>query len=83
MKQLTTKYQYDKLEFIKNPVIAEFLSLPTDTSFTETELETSIISNLQKFLMELGKDMLLLHGNNISIRKNKIILLIWSSIIII
>ena len=55
MKQLTSKYQYDKLEFIKNPVIAEFLSLPTDTSFTETELETSIISNLQKFLMELGK----------------------------
>ena len=55
MKQLTTKYQYDKLEFIKNPVIAEFLSLPTNTSFTETELETSIISNLQKFLMELGK----------------------------
>ena len=55
MKQLTTKYQYDKLEFIKNQVIAEFLSLPTNTSFTETELETSIISNLQKFLMELGK----------------------------
>ena len=55
MKQLTTKYQYDKLEFIKNPVIAEFLSLPTNTSFTETELEISIISNLQKFLMELGK----------------------------
>ena len=38
MKQLTSKYQYDKLEFIKNPEIAEFLSLPTDTSFTETEL---------------------------------------------
>ena len=55
MKQLTTKYQYDKLEFIKNPVIAEFLSLPTNNLFTETELETSIISNLQKFLMELGK----------------------------
>ena len=45
----------DKLEFIKNPVIAEFLSLPNDISFTETELETSIITNLQKFLMELGK----------------------------
>lgn len=55
MKQLTSNYQYDKLEFIKNPVIAEFLSLPTDTSFTETQLESSIISNLQKFLMELGK----------------------------
>lgn len=55
MKQLTSKYQYDKLEFIKNPVIAEFLSLSTDTSYTETDLETSIISNLQKFMMELGK----------------------------
>lgn len=36
MKQLTDNSKYDKLEFIKNPVIAEFLSLPTDTSFTET-----------------------------------------------
>ncbi len=55
MKQLTGNSKYDKLEFIKNPVIAEFLSLSTDTSFTETQLESSIISNLQKFLMELGK----------------------------
>lgn len=55
MKQLTGNSKYGKLEFIKNPVIAEFLSLPTDTSFTETQLESSIISNLQKFLMELGK----------------------------
>lgn len=55
MKQLTDNSKYDKLEFIKNPVIAEFLSLSTDTSFTETQLESSIISNLQKFLMELGK----------------------------
>lgn len=55
MKELTAPYQTDKLEFIKNPVIAEFLGMTEDTSFTETELETSIISNLQKFLMELGK----------------------------
>lgn len=55
MKQLTSKYHYDKLEFIKNPVVAEFLSLSTDTSYTETDLKTSIIGNLQKFLMELGK----------------------------
>lgn len=55
MKKRTSNRKYDKLEFIKNPVIAEFLSLPTDTSFTETQLESSIISNLQKFLMELGK----------------------------
>ena len=45
----------NKLEFVKNPVIAEFLGYSLDDSFTETELETSIISNLQKFLMELRK----------------------------
>lgn len=55
MKKLTAPYQADKLEFIKNPVIAEFLGMSADTSFTETELEKSIITNLQKFLMELGK----------------------------
>jgi len=55
MKELTAEYQADKLEFIKNPVIAEFLGLGQNTDFTETELETSIISNIQKFLMEMGK----------------------------
>jgi predicted nuclease of restriction endonuclease-like (RecB) superfamily len=55
MKSITNPSQTDKLEFIKNPVIAEFLGFPADESFTETQLESSIISNLQKFLMELGK----------------------------
>ena len=48
-------YSLNKLEFVKNPVIAEFLGYSLDSEFTETELETSIINNLQKFLMELGK----------------------------
>lgn len=55
MKEITTQYQKDKLEFIKNPVIAEFLGFPQNTDFTESELEKSILSNLQKFMMELGK----------------------------
>ena len=55
MKELTSKYQNDKLEFIKNPVVAEFLGFSQDTDFTESDLEKSILSNLQKFLMELGK----------------------------
>ena len=46
-------YLINKLEFVKNPVIAEFLGYSLDSTFTETELETSIINNLQKFLMEL------------------------------
>lgn len=55
MKELTCSYQQDKLEFIKNPMITEFLGLSSSTDFTESTLETSILSNLQKFLMELGK----------------------------
>lgn len=55
MQGLTTTYKRDKLEFIKNPVVAEFLGLSEDLSFTENDLESSILSNLQKFIMELGK----------------------------
>lgn len=55
MMRLTANYQADKLEFIKNPVIAEFLGLASNTDFTESDLEKSILSNLQKFLMEMGK----------------------------
>ena len=55
MKQITTPFQNDKLEFIKNPIVAEFLGLAPNTDFTETELETSIITHIQKFVMELGK----------------------------
>ncbi len=54
MKEKTSKYQ-DKFEFIKNPVIAEFLGMNSHADYTESELEKSIITNIQKFLMELGK----------------------------
>lgn len=55
MKRLTEPLQNDKLEFIKNPVVAEFLGLAPNSDFTETELESAIISHLQKFIMEMGK----------------------------
>lgn len=55
MKEQTAGFQEDRLEFIKNPIIAEFLGFSSDTDYTESDLEKSILSNLQKFLMELGK----------------------------
>lgn len=55
MKELTAPLQNDKLEFIKNPVVVEFLGLSSNTDFTESELESSIITHLQKFIMEMGK----------------------------
>ena len=45
----------DKDEFIKNPIVVEFLGLSPNTDYTESTLEKAIITNLQKFLMELGK----------------------------
>lgn len=55
MKEKTRDDLLNKLEFVKNPVIAEFLGFSPEQSFTESELEKSIISNIQKFLIELGK----------------------------
>ncbi len=42
-------------DFIKDPYVLEFLQLPEDPMVSEAEMETAIISKLQKFLLELGK----------------------------
>jgi len=42
-------------EFIKDPYVLEFLDVPEDLTGKETLLETKLINNLQKFLLELGK----------------------------
>lgn len=55
MKALTTPFEQDRMEFIKNPTVAEFIGLSPNTDFTESDLESAIIGNLQKFLLELGK----------------------------
>lgn len=49
MKELTASYQNDKLEFIKNPVVAEFLGFSQDTNFTESDLEKSILSKAYSY----------------------------------
>ena len=53
MKEKTKKLQVE--EFIKNPVVLEFLDLPTNMSYTENELEKALTDDIQKFMMELGK----------------------------
>lgn len=54
MKMIAAPLQ-DKLEFLKNPVVAEFLGFKNNTNYTESNLEQSIIDHLVPFLMELGK----------------------------
>jgi len=42
-------------DIIKDPYVLEFLNIPQDYRYFESELEDKIIQNLQKFLLELGK----------------------------
>ena len=42
-------------DFIKNPMILEFLSLSNEVKLRETKLESAIISHLKDVLMELGR----------------------------
>lgn len=47
--------RYTPTQFIKSPVVTEFLGLGKDSDFTESDLEKSLITHLQQFLLELGK----------------------------
>lgn len=61
---LTSKKEYSEAEssvkkqsplsVLKDPYVLEFLNLPEDPSLHEKELETALINDLQKFLLELG-----------------------------
>lgn len=42
-------------DVFKDPVVMEFVGLPESPKLVETQLETALISNLQSFLLELGK----------------------------
>lgn len=56
MLRLTAPLQKpDPEEFIKNPVVGEFLGFTANTSFLESDLEQAIIDNLEHFILEMGK----------------------------
>jgi len=42
-------------DLIRNPYIFEFAGFPENNLYTETDLETKLLNNLQSFLLELGK----------------------------
>jgi predicted nuclease of restriction endonuclease-like (RecB) superfamily len=45
-------------DILKNPFSLEFLGLEESEKYSESDLETAIISKLQKFMLELGKGFL-------------------------
>ncbi|MDO5523610.1 MAG: PDDEXK nuclease domain-containing protein [Bacteroidia bacterium] len=42
-------------DIVKDVYVLEFLKIPEPYNYSETELETRLIDNLQQFLLELGK----------------------------
>ena len=45
-------------DLFKEPVVLEFLGLDERASYSESDLESALISHLEKFLLELGKGFL-------------------------
>lgn len=55
MSDLNTESQNEPLEYIKNPVVAEFMGFHKDKVYSESDLEQALINNLEKFILELGR----------------------------
>ena len=45
-------------DILREPMTLEFIGLKPDASYTESDMETAILSKLQSFLLELGKGFL-------------------------
>lgn len=45
----------DPLEYIKNPMMAEFMGFHREADYNESDFEKALIDNLEKFIMELGR----------------------------
>lgn len=60
IKMLSQKGQIieNPKDLVKDPYILEFLGLPELSKYSENDLETAIISHIEKFIMELGKGFL-------------------------
>lgn len=57
LQRLTAKnaQQVTPRDILHNPVTLEFLGMEQQDVYTETKLETAILNNLQRFLLEMGR----------------------------
>lgn len=55
MKRLTSSTQSKPDTLLKNPIVTEFLQLPSDLNFSESQLESAIIDHIREFIMEMGR----------------------------
>jgi predicted nuclease of restriction endonuclease-like (RecB) superfamily len=54
-KEKTKELLYSAKEFVKDPYVLEFLNLSQNERLYESDLENALISDIQKFLLELGR----------------------------
>ncbi|MBD3839972.1 MAG: DUF1016 domain-containing protein, partial [Epsilonproteobacteria bacterium] len=54
-KEKTKELVYSAKEFVKDPYVLEFLNLSQNERLYESDLENALISDIQKFLLELGR----------------------------
>ncbi len=45
----------DPTEYIKNPMVAEFMGFRREINYSENQLEQALADNLEKFILELGR----------------------------
>lgn len=48
----------ENYEFVKDPYVLEFMGLPENYEYKESELERAILSHIQRFLLELGLSLI-------------------------
>jgi predicted nuclease of restriction endonuclease-like (RecB) superfamily len=67
-------------DMLKNPLVLEFLNLDQNPAYSELDLESAIIANLQKFLLELAKDFCSKQGKSGSrLTRNRSLLILYST----
>lgn len=54
-KKTRPKNQRTSLNYVKSPIVAEFLGFRIEDSFAESDLESAILSHIRDFLMEMGR----------------------------
>jgi predicted nuclease of restriction endonuclease-like (RecB) superfamily len=54
-KGRTAEDKYQPQDFIKDPLILEFLNLKDVPDLNESDIETALLNHLQDFLLEMGK----------------------------
>lgn len=64
-------------DVIKSPLTLEFLGLKAEAVYSESKLESAIISKIQDFLLELGKGFLFEPDRSDSLLMNRISMLTW------